>query len=195
MNVLIVSMYALFQVDNLSIDNEDLLSRMEDLLSENESLRRQCHSRSAGEGRFKATPKSNIRRAWEELDERDSRQRVPLSVASRLREPSFDDHSGSDDNGAHVAFGGVDLAMSVPSNGAMRPTRSRVSTPYVSDTAVLSLDRPTGDADERQSAVSFEESVHVVKVPVGSDEHHIRSIRGRISTPFINDVNIASNDE
>lgn len=222
--------YFFVQVDHLSVDNEDLLSRMEDLLEENESLRRQCHSRSCvssfPDGRYKATPKSSFRRTWEELDDRESlhatsrfRGLGQRSIAPRRVVVEEDQSDGSDErpiavgasrkvsdstnvsvaarkssSGCQVAFGGVDQSVAVPAAGSMRPSRSRVSTPHVSGEAVdrLTFGAPQlahdSEDETRQSMVNFEQNVHVVQVPVTADDPHIRSIRGRIATPFMKDV-------
>lgn len=186
------------EIDGLVTDNEDLVCRMEDLLEENESLRQHSRSAAPSVARFRATPRSNTHR-----DDRES------FGGARLQEvydsdgcaPGRKQSSGqaSVSSRTHASFGGVDQSISVPTNGAMRPTRSRVSTPYVSDAAVDRLSNLHGSDNEsvsRQSVVNFEDSVHVVKVPLDENsEHHIRSIRGRIVTPFINDVHLTAEDE
>ena len=223
---------------------------MEDVLEENESLRRELGMRHAGgssfpDGKPKWTPRANPRRTWEELEERESttqattrnrsagQRSVKSSVSSggrglRYCEPDRDcsdsdyldgTRKRSDSNqsatrkssGSNhvVAFECNDEVISVPVMGVMRPSRSRVSTPFFSEDAVSKLTATTAPAaqlvqatsddsedddsnTDRQSQVNFEPDVHVVEVPMGdSDEtgsHHSRSVRGRIATPFIRDV-------
>jgi len=195
------------------------------VLRENDMLTRElCGKFDDG---HKWTPKGNTRRAWEDLDERESTRATarnrssgnrsgdssvrnvryseneePLEVTSRglPRKLSGNSTSGRKSSTGHsVAFEQAEEVISVPVTGAMRPSRSRVSTPFFSEEAVnrmhqkTSTPRAADSSDElnsdRHSSVNFEREVHVVEVPLGeNDGHHSRSVRGRIATPFIRDV-------
>ena len=204
-------------------DNQDLVERYEDLLQENDDLHRQLGSAfdepSVPDGKYRSTPRSHPRRTWEELDERESTrsttrnrsigQRSAKSAASSSRRfgPNSDEeevrrtsgHSARKSSGglASVAFEAAEEVISVPVTGAMRPSRSRVSTPFFSEEAVNKMTQKApqmvqGSSDDsggdRHSSVNFERDVHVVEVPFGEEAQHSRSVRGRIATPFIRDI-------
>jgi hypothetical protein len=110
--------------------------------------------------------------------------------------------SGNSSSSHTVAFEESDQVVTVPVQGVMRSARSRVATPFLSGDAVDKLIGSTNPippvvsgsspvvAPER-SQVNFESNISVVEVAVDeSDEpgHQIRSVRGRIATPFIHDV-------
>ena len=191
------------------------------------------------DGRFKSTPRSNHhRRTWERLDERET-NRAPVRDRStgqrstksngssgravRYQEDDLSDEGQKDrkrsesnvstarkSSGSNaVAFERTNEVITVPVMGVMRPSRSRVSTPFFSEEAVNKVmipkqSTPKGSTDESSgsssssgedthSQVNFEPDVHVVEVLFGGDSdetgsHHSRSVRGRIATPFIHDV-------
>ena len=170
--------------------------------------------------RTRWTPKSNPRRTWEELEERESTRATVRNRSSGQRSGgssgrnvrySDGEESGeatsfprriSDNSvrkssaGHSVAFERSEEIITVPVTGAMRPSRSRVSTPFFNEESVNRMTQKTApqvaasdDEEERHSSVNFERDVHVVEVPLGTDDgHHSRSVRGRIATPFIRDV-------
>lgn len=209
------------------------------MLRENEALRRgsglkfEDESSGALDGKYRWTPKASHRRAWEELEEREStratyrnRSSGQRSGGSSVRNVRYSDgedsletgniqprrisdNSGSvrkSSNGHSVAFEASEEVISVPVSGSMRPSRSRVSTPFFSEEAVnrmtqkaptpssrqqqttTTADSSDDSGGDRHSSVNFEKDVHVVEVPLGDEGHHSRSVRGRIATPFIRDI-------
>jgi hypothetical protein len=126
-----------------------------------------------------------------------SRRFGPNSDEEEQRRTSGQSTRKSSGGGVSVAFEAAEEVISVPVTGAMRPSRSRVSTPFFSEDAVTKMTQNApqmvqGSSDEsggdRHSSVNFERDVHVVEVPFGEEAHHSRSVRGRIATPFIRDV-------
>jgi hypothetical protein len=210
------------------------MERYEDVLRENDHLRRQLggkHDEQANlgvDGKYKWTPKASMRRAWEELDERESTQATARnrstgqrSGGSSVRNVRYSDGEDSleatntgnrssrkiSDNsvsgrkssaGHSVNFEKTEEIIKVPVTGAMRPSRSRVSTPFFNEETVnkmtsqkgpsVGIDSSDDVGSDRHSSVNFEREVHVVEVPFGDTEHHSRSVRGRIATPFIRDI-------
>ena len=205
--------------------------RLEKLLDENATLRRELGYRSDAqvpgsdftETRAKQTPRSNRhRRAWEDLDERESTQaslrirsagqRSTKSTASSGRNVKYVENSDSGGEDAYrkgsserkssngsshvVAFERTGDVITVPVTGVMRPSRSRVSTPFLSEESVNKITTTVADPPEvrgeseessgEQAAitVNFDQDVHVLKVPLPDNA---RSVRGRIATPFIKD--------
>ena len=204
-------------------------------MRENDSLRRELAGKHEEQvplgidGKYRSTPKSGTRRAWEELDEREStrantrdRSAGPRSGGSSVRNVRYSDGEDSleatagtrgsrkisdnsvsarkSSNGHSVNFEQTEEVINVPVTGAMRPSRSRVSTPFFSEETVnkattvqaaaryAAFDSSDDVGSDRLSAVNFEKQVHVVEVPFGEVEHHSRSVRGRIATPFIRDI-------
>ena len=144
-------------------ENQDLLERYEDVLRENDILRRELGGKYDDVG-HKWTPKANTRRAWEELDERESTRATTRDrsagqrsggstgrnvrysdgeesseIGSRQAPRKISDNSASarkSSNGHSVAFEQTEEVISVPVTGSMRSSRSRVSTPFFSDETV-----------------------------------------------------------
>jgi hypothetical protein len=94
-----------------------------------------------------------------------------------------------------VAFEKTGDVITVPVTGLMRPSRSRVSTPFLSEESVNKITTVTeppevrgvseDSSGDQTSTVNFDKEVHVVKVPLGDNA---KSARGRIATPFVKDL-------
>lgn len=163
-------------------------------LDERESTQASFRVRSAGQRSGKSTASSsrNVRYAdysdSDEIDEGSTRFRKGSDLTA--------DRKSSNGSAHVVAFERSGDVINVPVSGSMRPTRSRVSTPFLSEESVsriTAVAEPPGEAQgvseessgDHGSAVNFDSDVHVVKVPIVDPG---RSIRGRIATPFIKDI-------
>ena len=152
-------------------ENQDLLERYEDVLRENEILRREQGVKYDDAG-HKWTPKANTRRAWEELDERESTRATTRDrsagqrsggstgrnvrysdgeesseISSRQAPRKISDNSATarkSVSGHSVAFEQTEEVITVPATGSMRSSRSRVSTPFFSEETVSKMHQQKG---------------------------------------------------
>ena len=159
-------------------------------LDERESTQASFRVRSAGQRSGKSTASSsrNVRYA----DYSDSDELEEGSIRFRKGSDLTADRKSSNGSAHVVAFERSGDVINVPVTGSMRPSRSRVSTPFLSEESVsriTAVAEPAGETEDSSgdhgSAVNFDRDVHVVKVPIVDSA---RSVRGRIATPFIKDL-------
>lgn len=191
---------------------------MNDLMEENESLRKQLGGGQSGNSVRISLPGSHRNSGKstpvyrDDQDDTKPGSRSNTSARRSNEPPQLNDASSSEfetehvppprkssaassrkSTGSVVGFETTDQVVSVPVSGSLRSSRSRVATPFLSGDTVNKLVAKGSPAEDPTSQVSFEPSVHVVEVPtpVGEEAepgHHNRSVRGRIATPFIRDV-------
>lgn len=206
-------------------ENEDLVERLNEVMEDNDFLRKQQQGvsqvRISLPGSHRNSGKSTPTYR-EDLDDTRAGSRSNTSASRRFVDaPLINDASSSEfevesaghvtaprkssaasssrkSGGSVVGFETSDQVVTVAVTGALRPSRSRIATPFLAGETVNKLvTKPSSvsppDEEESSHQVNFEPNVHVVEVPTpddveGEPGHHNRSVRGRIATPFIRDV-------